>query len=164
VLVNCAGAGYFGPHEEIAVDDIARMVDLNLTAPILLTRQLLRRLRDAGGFIINIVSMCAIRTSPKGCVYAATKAGLRHFGASLFEEGRKSGLKVVNINPDMTRTPFFDHLYFGCTEDPQGYLEPSCVADAVEHCLSARLETVVSEITLQPQRLMVDKDKKETSR
>ena len=157
VLVNCAGVGSFAPHEELGVEQITRMIDTNLTAPLLLTGQLLRSLKLNRGYLININSICALKPSVHGAAYGATKAGLRHFSASVFEEARKSGIKVVNINPDMTATPFFDDLSFGCSDDPAGYLEPTCVADAVEYCMSARDGSVVSEITLQPQRVIIDK-------
>ena len=39
-----------------------------------------------------------------GCAYGATKAGLTSFSHSLFEEARKYGVRVVNLEPDMTDT------------------------------------------------------------
>ncbi|MDX9796082.1 MAG: SDR family oxidoreductase, partial [Arcobacteraceae bacterium] len=37
VLVNCAGRGVFQPHEEISVAKIKELVDVNLTAPLILS-------------------------------------------------------------------------------------------------------------------------------
>ena len=44
ILINNAGVGYYGPHEELSASSIAEMVQVNLTAPLLLTNLLLRDL------------------------------------------------------------------------------------------------------------------------
>lgn len=45
VLVNCAGFGMFKPHEEISVAKIKELIDVNLTAPIILSSLVLRSLK-----------------------------------------------------------------------------------------------------------------------
>ena len=112
MLINCAGFGRFEPHEELSSKTITEMVYLNLTAPMLLTNTLLRSLKKNDGYLININSIEALRASKFAGVYSATKAGLKAFGDSLFEESRKSGLSVTNINPDMTQSSFYDELRF----------------------------------------------------
>ena len=42
LLVNCAGIGIFQPHEEISINKIKELIDVNLTAPIILTNLLVR--------------------------------------------------------------------------------------------------------------------------
>ena len=157
ILVNSAGIGYFAPCEEIKVENIEKMIALNLTAAILLSREFLRVLKKNRGFIFNINSISGLKPSPFGSVYGATKAALRHFGNSLFEEGRKSGLKVISINPDITKTPFFDNLHFKESDDPLSYIEPSCIANIVEDILNAREGTVITDITIQPQKFKIEK-------
>ena len=159
VLVNNAGVGYFAPHEEIAVKHIEQMVKTNLLAPLILTRLLLRELKKSKGFIINIASITATKSSPMGGAYAATKAGLRHFGLSLFDEVRKSGVKVVNINPDITKTDFYETLNFKEHDDPESHLMPEEVASAVAMVLYQREGAVVSEITIRPQKHLIEKKK-----
>ena len=157
ILVNSAGIGYFAPCEEIKVENIEKMIALNLTAAILLSREFLRVLKKNRGFIFNINSISGLKPSPFGSVYGATKAALRHFGNSLFEEGRKSGLKVISINPDITKTPFFNNLHFKESDDPLSYIEPSCIANIVEDILNAREGTVITDITIQPQKFKIEK-------
>lgn len=154
LLINAAGFGRFEPHEELDALLIAQMVALNLTAPMLLSRALLRPLKRSGGAIINITSIEATRSSKFAALYSATKAGLRAFGMSLFEELRKSGVAVVTINPDMTDTPFFDALRFA----PDGEaLLCEDIADALESILSMRSGAVVTELTIRPQRFGIVK-------
>jgi len=149
MLINCAGFGRFEPHEELSSKTITDMVFLNLTAPMLLTNALLRNLKKSNGYLININSIEALRASKFAGVYSATKAGLRAFGDSLFEETRKSGLSVTNINPDMTQSSFYNELRFETSKDENERLLASDIADAVEHILSMRKGAVVSEYTIR---------------
>lgn len=162
LLVNNAGVGYFGPHEQLSSKQIEALVKTNIQAPFILTKLLLRDIKKTKGYIINISSITAKKSSTHGCAYAATKAALSHFGLSLFDEIRKSGAKVVTIHPDMTQTNFYDQLDFDVGELPESYITPQSVADAVETVLSQREGTLLSEITLRPQRHMITKKQKKT--
>ncbi|TCS84513.1 SDR family NAD(P)-dependent oxidoreductase [Tepidibacillus fermentans] len=157
ILVNNAGVGYFGPHETLSPKQIETMIATNLQAPLILSNLLLRELRKSKGYIINISSITAKKSSSFGCAYSATKAGLSHFGISLFDEVRKSGVKIVTIHPDITQTPFYDHLDFQEGDVPESYITPECVANAVETILSQREGTVLTELTIQPQRHMISR-------
>ncbi|RUM67088.1 MAG: 3-oxoacyl-ACP reductase [Sulfurospirillum sp.] len=157
LLINCAGFGKFAPHEELNAKDIEQMIALNLTAPLLLSNFYLRELKKRGGFIININSISGLQPALFGAVYGASKAALRHFGISLFKEARKSGLKVVNINPDLTNTPFFKNLHFGTTSDPLSFIEPSDIAKVVEDVINHREGTVLTDITVEPQIFKIEK-------
>ena len=53
VLVNNAGVGYYGLHEELNPKKIQKMVRTNLEAPMILTQQLLRTLKKNRGTVIN---------------------------------------------------------------------------------------------------------------
>lgn len=159
ILINCAGFGRFEPHEELSVKTITDMTFLNLTAPMLLTNALLRSLKKNDGYLININSIEAIKTSKFAGVYSATKAGLKAFSDSLFEETRKSGLSVTNINPDMTQTPFYDELRFETSKKDEERLLASDIADAVEHILSMRKGAVVSDYTIRSLKFGICKKK-----
>ncbi|MBX7151690.1 SDR family oxidoreductase [bacterium] len=160
VLINNAGVGFFAPHEEIKVKDIERLVQTNLQAPLVLTRLVLRKIKQSEGFIINIASITAVKSSPIGSAYAATKAGIKHFSDSLFDEVRKYGVKVTTILPDMTKTPFYDGLHFKEHDDADSHVTSECVADAVETILSQRKGTVVTEMIVRPQKHQIEKKKK----
>ncbi len=151
VLVNSAGVGYFALHEELSIKNIEKMIYLNLTTPLLLSKTFLRVLKKNRGYIFNICSISGIKQAPFGAVYGATKAGLRHFSSSLFSESRKSGLKVVSINPDITNTNFFQNLNFFPSDDPLSYIKPECIAEIIEDILNKREGTVISDVTVEPQ-------------
>lgn len=151
VLVNNAGVGYYGLHEELNPKKIQEMVRTNLEVPMILTQQMLRSLKKNAGTILNISSVTATQSNPHGCAYGATKAGLSSFSHSLFDEARKYGVKVVTIQPDMAKTNLYRNADFCEGEEIESYLLPEEVAQAAEYVLSQRTGVVVSEITLKPQ-------------
>ena len=117
ILVNAAGVGYYGLHEELSVKQIQTLVRTDLEVPMILTNRLLRVLKENRGYIINVSSITAKKTNPHGCAYGAVKAGLTNFGESLFEEARKYGIKVTNLHPDMTDTNLYRDADFTCSSD-----------------------------------------------
>ena len=149
ILINCAGFGKFAPHEELSSKTITQMTFLNLTAPMLLTNATLRSLKKNGGYLINVNSIEALRSSKFAGVYSATKAGLKAFSDSLFEETRKSDLSITNINPDMTQSGFYDELHFDVTEKESEKLLATDIADALEHILTMRKGAVVTDYTIR---------------
>ena len=160
LLVNNAGVGYFAPHEEISLGQLQEMVTLNLTVPMLLSRLVLREIKKNQGTIINISSIAALKTGVWGAAYSASKAGLTHFGKCLFEDVRKTGAKVVNIHPDIVKTEFFDGLNFSVSAEEDSFVLPGCIADAVEDVLTTRSGTVITDLTIRPQRHQLDKKKR----
>ncbi len=151
VLVNNAGAAYYGLHEELNPEKIQEMVRVNLEIPMIITQQMLRILKENKGNIINISSVTAISSNPHGAAYGATKAGLMSFGRSLFDEARKYGVGVTSVLPDMTDTLLYRNADFEADDAMDAHLTPEDVADAVEYALSAREGTCVPEIVVRPQ-------------
>lgn len=159
ILVNNAGVGYFGHHEEINTKKLHEMIATDLEAPIILTHLLLRELKKNSGYIINISSITAKKASPIGCAYSAAKAGLSHFSESLFEEVRKADVKVIAIHPDMTKTDFYRNANFREGEEEKSYITAQCVANAVEAVLKQREGTVLTDITIRPQKHIIQRNK-----
>ncbi|MGB1263881.1 MAG: SDR family NAD(P)-dependent oxidoreductase [Cognaticolwellia sp.] len=107
VLVNNAGFHQRGEVEKNQANDLAKMVDVNLRAPIQLSSLMLPYLRQAGGGAIVNVGSLAGRTPLQGAAtYAATKAGLRAFTYSLADELKDSGIYVGVVSPGPIDTGF----------------------------------------------------------
>ena len=148
LLVNNAGVGYFGLHEELNAKKIHEMVAVNVEVPLVL----LRDLKRCSGTIINISSITAKKTNPHGCAYGATKAALSSFSASLFEEARKYGVRVAAIHPDMTVSGFYRNADFCQAPEADCHLVPEEVAYAVGQILEMRQGMLATDIVLQPQK------------
>ena len=160
LLINNAGFGLIGLHEELDYLKLEEIIQVNLTAPILLTILLLRQIKSNQGTIINISSITAKKSSPLASAYSAAKAGLTQFGESLFEEVRKSGVKVCNIHPDVTKTNFYNDLSIKENSDPDSYLLPESIADTVEVILTQKNTLAITDITLQPQKHKIERKSK----
>ena len=107
VLVNNAGYQVRGPFETVEADEMAKMIDINLKAPVVLSRLALPYLQEAGeGAIINVASLAGMLGVPNSAVYSATKAGLRALTFALFEELRGTGIKVAAVSPGPIDTGF----------------------------------------------------------
>lgn len=153
LLVNNAGVGYFGPHEELNPKKIHSMVSTNLEAPMIFSNILLRDLKKNKGTIINISSVTAKEISTYGCAYSATKAGLTHFSESLFSEVRKTGVKVVCIHPDMTKSNFYREANFS-EDDSENDFYISCetIGNLVKSILLQESNIVITDVTIRPQK------------
>ncbi len=107
VLVNNAGYHQRGPAETVDAKDMGKMIDVNLRAPIMLSRLVLPYLRDAGGgAIINVGSLAGRAPIPNSATYSATKSGLRAFTYAMYEELRGSGIKIAIVSPGPIDTGF----------------------------------------------------------
>lgn len=151
IVIHNAGAGYFGPHEELNAQKIHEMTCVNLEAPMLITNLLLRDIKKANGTFIFISSVTAKKSNTHGCAYGATKAGLTSFAKSLFDEVRKYNVRVAVIHPDMTKSSFYRNADFEADDDAYAHMLPDDVAGAVHAILNARDGIVISDITLTPQ-------------
>jgi len=107
ILINNAGFHQRGPAESIDARDLGKIIDVNLKAPIMLSRIALPYLRDSGGgAIINVGSLAGRTPVPSSATYSASKSGLRAFTYSMFEELRDSGIKIAVVSPGPIDTGF----------------------------------------------------------
>src|SRR5262245_41093546 len=107
VLVNNAG---FGIHGDFASTDIEQNIELlsvQLTAAIRLTRAVLpAMIAQHKGAILNVASVYSFAPVPFQSVYAACKAFLLSFSASLQSELQGTGVTVTAFCPGVTQTEF----------------------------------------------------------
>lgn len=100
LLVNNAGIEKMLAYDLLEPEFVARMVAVNLTAPLLLTRAALPGMLARGkGHIVNLCSMAAVGPPPYGATYSATKAGLLAFTRALRSECRSRNVSASAICP-----------------------------------------------------------------
>jgi short-subunit dehydrogenase len=100
VLVANAGLPAAGRVEEFTPEQIDRALDVNLRAPVQLTRALLPGMLERGRGHVVLVSSLAGKVAPmRSAIYSATKFGLRGFAAGLREDLRGSGVGVTVVYP-----------------------------------------------------------------
>lgn len=148
-LINNAAVGYDGVLATMHNSEINTLLNLNVQAPILLTKYLLRpMLLNQSGRIINISSIIA-RTGFNGLsVYAASKAALEGFTKSLSREVGKAGITVNCVAPgymqtEMTNSLQGDKLESIKRRSPLGRLAtPDDAAGAVLYLLSEQTAAI----------------------
>ena len=107
VLINNAGFHARGNVESVTAEDLANIIDVNLRAPILLTRIALPYLRESGGgAIINVGSLAGRTPVPGSAAYGASKAGLRSFTYAIADELRDAKIKFAIVSPGPIDTGF----------------------------------------------------------
>jgi uncharacterized protein len=100
VLVANAGLPASGRLNGFTPEEIDRAIDVNLRAPIQLTRALLPGMVERGrGHLVFVSSLAGKVTSTGSSVYSATKFGLRGFAAGLRADLHGSGVGVTVVSP-----------------------------------------------------------------
>lgn len=107
VVVNNAGYHARGNVANVDAAELAKIVDVNLRAPIVISRIAIPYLKESeSAAIINVGSMAGRSPVPGSTTYAATKAGLRSFTLALAEELRETHIKVGLVSPGPISTGF----------------------------------------------------------
>jgi len=100
VLVANAGLPASGRLDGFEPDEIDRALDVNLRAPVQLTRALLPGMLERGrGHVVLVSSLSGKVASVGSSVYSATKFGLRGFAAGLRQDIDGSGVGVTVVYP-----------------------------------------------------------------
>lgn len=100
VLVANAGLPAAGRVEDFTAQQIDRAIDVNLRAPLQMTRALLPGMLERESGYIVLMSSLAGKVAPmRSAIYSATKFGLRGFGAGLREDLHGSGVGVTVVYP-----------------------------------------------------------------
>ena len=100
VLVANAALPASGPIVDFTPDEIDRALDVNLRAPVQLTRALLPGMVERGnGHVVLVSSLAGKVASVGSSLYSATKFGLRGFAAGLREDLHGTGVGVTVVFP-----------------------------------------------------------------
>jgi NAD(P)-dependent dehydrogenase (short-subunit alcohol dehydrogenase family) len=109
VLVNNAGVALIHAAEETTAEQWRRVVDVNLTGPFLLCRELGRLMLAAGsGSIVNVASIAGLRGVADRAAYNASKHGLVGLTRTLAAEWGGRGVRVNAVCPGWVKTAMDD--------------------------------------------------------
>lgn len=106
ILINNAAIQFTKPFTAQTESEICQEIDINLTAPILLTQLFLPQLQNqAHAAIINVSSGLAIVPKETCALYCTTKAALHSFSQVLRWQLEQTNVRVFEILPPMVLTP-----------------------------------------------------------
>ena len=107
VLVNNAGFSDFGKFAETSLSEELKMIQVNMTAPVILTKLYLSGMIAARkGRIMNVASTAAFQPGPLMAAYYASKAFLLSFSEAIANELEGTGVTVTALCPGPTATEF----------------------------------------------------------
>ncbi|MEX2525414.1 MAG: SDR family oxidoreductase [Gammaproteobacteria bacterium] len=127
LLINNAGTATAAPVEELDLVEWRRVLDLNLTAAFLCSREAFRIMKtQSAGRIINIGSVAAYVPRPATAPYTVSKAGLEALTHALALEGRDHGITACILHPGNTLSGFWTGREEAAREE--GVMAPEDVA------------------------------------
>jgi NAD(P)-dependent dehydrogenase (short-subunit alcohol dehydrogenase family) len=151
-VVHVAGAVDLAPLAELDLADWQRQLDVNLTAPALVTRAALPALRAARGLVLFVNSGAGLAAHPDWSAYAASKFGLRALADALRGEEKPHGVRVTTVFPGRTATPMQEkvHRQEGRDYDASAWIDPRTVAATILHVLDLPRDATVPEVSVHP--------------
>ena len=111
LLVNNAGIGLLGGAEESSIAQAHALFDVNVFGVLRVTNAVLPAMRRQGkGRIINMSSILGLIPAPYNALYASTKHAIEGYSELLDHELRAFGIRVVLVEPGVTRTSFEENI------------------------------------------------------
>lgn len=159
VLVNNAGLGYKAPLISGATAAWREMLEVNVLALCICTREAIQDMQGRGdrGHIIHIGSMAGHRVPGGSGVYAASKFAVRALTEALRLELRatQSQIRISAISPGYVETEFAEKYHQNPAAAQEIYgqfpvLQPQDVANAVTYILQQPAHVQVHDLLLRP--------------
>ncbi len=143
-LVNSIGTFSTESFGDITEDEIKRLMSTNVKAPILLTSELIERIKSDETDVLNVISTAGTKGNPEHPVYAASKWAERGYTKALQAELKGTKCRVVSFCPGGMQTGFFEKTGENPTDD--SWMQPKDVAVLMKNILDLPKNMEVSEI------------------
>ncbi|MUM17078.1 SDR family oxidoreductase [Mycobacterium sp. CBMA271] len=149
VLIHNAGVSYPATIADSSLDDWRKTLDVNVLAPVALTKALLPALRAAQGDVVFINSGAGINAHAGIGSYSVSKFALRGFADVLRAE--EPLLRVTSVHPGRISTPMQQELteHEGRKYDPADYMRPESVAQLVADAINLPRDARVHQIVVR---------------
>ena len=149
VLINNAGVGIGEAMHELTTKKVDIQLDVNLRAIMLMTRECLPMLREAGAehgkaLIVNTASVAGKSPQPWLSVYSATKAAVLAWSQSTQKEVAGQGIGVTALAPGFVDTPMTEFVKEQVPAEEM--IQPTDLAESVRFLLRTSRNCVVPEI------------------
>lgn len=106
-LVNNAGIAVAGPLEFVPLQELRRVLEVNVVGQVAVTQAFLPLLREARGRVVLMSSISGRVAAPLMGPYAASKFALEAIGDALRRELAPWGIQVSIIEPGNIQTPIW---------------------------------------------------------
>jgi len=149
VLINAAGIWIEGLLENNEPERIKKVIEVNATGTIFLTKAVLPFMKkEKSGRIINVSSQAGLEAKTERSVYSASKWAVTGFTKSLSIELAGSGVAVTGFYPGKMKTKLFAKA--GVEKDMSNFMELSDVVRAVEFIVETPDSLTIPELGIKP--------------
>ncbi|MEL6488626.1 MAG: SDR family NAD(P)-dependent oxidoreductase [Cyanobacteria bacterium J06621_3] len=158
VLVNNAGLGHKEPLSTGSTEAWKEMLDVNVLALCICTREALSLMTSAQkGHIVHINSMSGHRVPAITGMYSATKFAVRSLTETLRRELRanSSPIRISSVSPGIVETEFAEKYYQSAEKAQKTYgqfpvLQAEDIANAVAYAIAQPDHVEVNDILVRP--------------
>ncbi|MCW2993181.1 MAG: family oxidoreductase [Conexibacter sp.] len=107
-VVNNAGVGFPAPLELLPLEDLRRLLEVNVVGQVAVTQAVLPLIREAGGRVVFVGSVGGVLAAPFAGSYHASKFALEAIADVWRQELDPEELPVILIEPSAISTPIWD--------------------------------------------------------
>jgi NADP-dependent 3-hydroxy acid dehydrogenase YdfG len=158
ILVNSAGIVRPGSVEEADPADWREQIDINLLAPMYLSKAVIPDMRRRGdGHILNVSSTAGRTAGARHSGYSASKWGVTAYSESMRQELAPFGIRVTVVEPGATTTEVGDSIpnptdraAIQAHVSKEGIMHANDVAGAIVYALKQPPNVNVREIWIAP--------------
>ena len=145
-LINNSGVYSNKEFTSLTEEEIFNIINVNLTAPILLTKYVYKNIihNKSQGLIINVNSLAGKYPSYNESIYCASKFGLSGFGSSLSINQKKSNVKVIDCFVGAMKTNMTINR-----DNYQNLMEPSEIAEFIINLIDSNHNYTISSFELR---------------
>lgn len=148
-LVNCAGVMTMAGLGEITPDELRRVMAINVDAAVLLTSNLIKRIKADGSDVVNVSSTLGVRGKVENILYGTSKWALRGLSANLQVELQNYPCRVISFCPGGFQTKIFEKVSGVNNDAEKGAMMSSAdVAKCLKQLLDLPKNMEVSEIII----------------
>lgn len=109
MLVHGVGYVHHGTIEDCAPDDWAKTLNITLNSAYLVIREAIGKMKENGGSIVNIASVCSsVKGFPNRCAYGAAKGAVIGLTKSVAIDYLAYNIRCNAVNPGTTQSPSLD--------------------------------------------------------
>ena len=134
LLLNVAGYAEPAALLDTTNDNIKTTYFINVFAPIVITRECVKYMRNHPSKILNVASTAGVTPRPGWLSYASSKAALVSMGETMTQELAEYGIKFYTISPGRCATEL--RVKLAPEEDPTTIMQPEHVAEVIATLLS----------------------------
>lgn len=152
-IVHNAGNAVYGLLEDLEEADAESLIQIHVTSPLMLTKQLIPKLRQKkSGSIVVVSSIWGQTGAACEVAYSMVKGAQIAFAKALSKELGGSGIRVNAVAPGAIYTPMIsgyspDEVKAIAEEIPAGRLgSPDEVADSIEFLLSEKSSYITGQV------------------